>query len=760
MTFADDPTTATDVVIPSGKRGHIARTSSLVPVPSEGEDDAQSTATLVDDGKELDLHVLRLDLKLGPHGSATSPASLVSQLEKSSIANLIDERIDHAVNHVEKLKLRVQDTSSKVLVTGDLNAGKSTFVNALLRREVLPVDQQPLTSMFCEVHDAIENDGVEEVHVIQEGITYDIKDESTFKRAPISELESIVDCAETSSSQGVLKLYVSDMRAPSESLIHNGIVDISLIDAPGLNRDSIKTTALFARQEEIDVVVFVVSAENHFTLSAKEFLWTASNEKAYLFIVVNKFDQIRDKEKCKRLVLEQIKQLSPRTYEDASDLVHFVDSSAVQSPTASTSSFDNLEAALRTFVLVKRSKSKLHPVATFLSRLLGDVEFIASSNTILAEGEAQRARDDLARTRPVFEKMQNEREMLEDSLENVEDEGSSKAVAHTRKSLLAALEKVGQGEPGVDRGIMMPTYPGLLNIWEYATDVRRALLASLDAAVKAAEDDARSTTVAGVRQISNLADKHLPEGVERSRRVFMPEAMFSPKAKAGKRNSTSAIVAGGMYGLGIGLAQRSEMMEVSFFDIFDVQHQISVHFGDEKSTTTSEGESSSGALSVVSIGFGALSVAGGKALGPRGIVEGLVRVSDFFANENTRKWIAPVVGAVALGFTVYFVLELPQTVPRNIGRRIKHSLTDTADPSGNGQFVQAHEARVGKETRKVLRLASWDLRERFRVAMEERGKEVKVAEELERNALRAIEFFGQMTERTEAVRGKVEGSSN
>jgi predicted ATPase len=33
------------------------------------------------------------------------------------------------------LRTRVLDSSSRVLVTGDLNAGKSTLVNALLRRE-------------------------------------------------------------------------------------------------------------------------------------------------------------------------------------------------------------------------------------------------------------------------------------------------------------------------------------------------------------------------------------------------------------------------------------------------------------------------------------------------------------------------------------------------------------------------------------------------------------------------------------------------
>jgi mitofusin len=292
----------------------------------------------------------------------------------------------------------------------------------------------------------------------------------------------------------------------------------------------------------------------------------------------------------------------------------------------------------------------------------------------------------------------------------------------------------------------MPAYPGLLNIWEDARDVQRALLASLDTAVKTAEDEACSTTVNGVKQVANLVETHLPAGVERTRRVLMSEAMFSPKATAGERNSTSAVVAGGTYGLGLCPAQHNEILDVSFFDIFDVQHQTCLHFGGEK-TSNIDSDSSAGALSVVSIGFGALSVAGGKALGPRGIVEGLVRVSDFFSNENTHNWIAPVIGVVALDLTVYFGTDLLQTVPRNINRRIKHNLTDASTPSGCGQFVEAHLVRVSKETRKVLRLASWDFRERFRVVMEERGREVKTAEELGQDALRAIEFFGEVTNR-------------
>lgn len=63
--------------------------------------------------------------------------TLVSQLEKAFIANLLDKQIKSAISHVEKLCSCVQGMSSKVLVTGNFNAGKLMFVNALLGREIM-----------------------------------------------------------------------------------------------------------------------------------------------------------------------------------------------------------------------------------------------------------------------------------------------------------------------------------------------------------------------------------------------------------------------------------------------------------------------------------------------------------------------------------------------------------------------------------------------------------------------------------------------
>lgn len=211
-----------------------------------------------------DLNILSLDLKLG-HSSTD-----LSTLESKSIANLLTDRLDQSLRHLEKLHTRIADTSSKVLVTGDLNSGKSTFVNALLKRELLPADQQPCTSIFCEVLDAMLNDGLEQVHAIPNVETYNRLDPNTYHIIEMRHLYKVI--TEDYESYKMLKIYANDARTTQESLLHNGVVDIALIDSPGLNTDSIKTTAVFARQEEIDVVVFVVSAENHFTLSVKKHL--------------------------------------------------------------------------------------------------------------------------------------------------------------------------------------------------------------------------------------------------------------------------------------------------------------------------------------------------------------------------------------------------------------------------------------------------------------------------------------------------------
>lgn len=746
----------------SNERRQLKRSVTLLDESSLTEEPASVASS-----ESEDFSILQLDLNLGATRHAKA---LISNLERSSISALLDNRLSAALDHLNLLHARIHDAHSRVLVTGDLNAGKSTFVNALLRHsEVMPTDQQPLTTRFVEVVSARENNDVEEVHVLEPNVKYDPADASTHTVAPLDQLEKLATDTDNDPSAPPLRVFLREnsIGSSNPSILHNGVVDISLIDAPGLNRDSIKTTANFARQEEIDVVVFVVSAANHFTLSAKEFIWQAGHEKAHLFIVVNRFDQIKDKERCRRAVMEQIKQLSPDTYADAKDLVHFVDSAKVamgfedsddDSADDMDAAFSYLEQSLRSFVLVNRAKSKLGPAQNYTTHLLADVELLASANSVVANQERDVALKEISRVKPELDRMKRGKDSLEDGLVTEEESVTASAITNAKQSLRVALDRVGRGE--LAEGVPMPVYPGLLGAWDYAHEVRRALLSSLDIAVRSVEDSSRDITTGAVKTIGGLGDKHLPADVERSKRVFNANAMFFNHSSAKGRR-----VSGRQY-VGLGLAGNSALSNVSVSDIFDLQYHLfltdsvpseSPKLSPLKDLIPASMNNEVSGIGAASLALGAFSMAGGKTVALRSLLEGIVQLSELASNPVVRKWAGPAAGVIVAGAIAYVVYELPRTIPRNVGRHIRAQLlvTSGAHDEDETPFCEAEAERIGREVRKVMRLAAWDLRERFRAALEVRNEIVRQSEETAERATRALEWFTEVEQRVDLIRGQL-----
>lgn len=120
-------------------------------------------------------------------------AHLAAALNRETLASLLLSHVGNVKSHLGDLQERLTDGASRILITGDLNAGKSTFVNALLGREVAPVDQQPCTEVMCEISDAATcNDGKEEIHAVKKGSVYDRDVEATFVTYPIEKLSELV----------------------------------------------------------------------------------------------------------------------------------------------------------------------------------------------------------------------------------------------------------------------------------------------------------------------------------------------------------------------------------------------------------------------------------------------------------------------------------------------------------------------------------------------------------------------------------------
>ncbi|KDQ25847.1 hypothetical protein PLEOSDRAFT_1058073 [Pleurotus ostreatus PC15] len=791
MTFADDPSKETEVIV--GRQG-LSRSltlASIVDAPKSLGDSQSSPIEVAASQSLASLDTVST--------TTTSPASLVSHLEKSSIASLLGSRISAASAHLTNLEQRVKSPLSKVLVTGDLNAGKSTVVNRLLGREIVPVDQQPCTAAFCEVKDAKENAGVEEVHVCKEGKTYDVKDEETYTRHTLEELDTL---ATEGTDATMIKVYINDGAAPSNgssqdsdsqnsqsrshSLLSNPVTSLALIDAPGLNRDSLKTTALFASHTEIDVILFVVSAENHFTLSAKEFLWTAGREKRYVFVVVNKFGGIRDKERCRGVVGGQVKGLSPGTWEGRGMLVHFVEAGTKGMVNVkgkggkgeewdADEAFESMEAKLRKFVLEKRVTSKLLPAKTYLEGLLGDVELLLEANRIEAEGEQSRVlgllkgsgNDGAVGKEAEVKKMQEDEGGMEDELEDVEECGVRRVEGRVGDVLEQALEMVEQGNNALT--LSLPEYPGVWSVLQYARDVRRVMLEALDQAVRDVEDEARGVVEEGVNRVGEVGKKVLPEEVERERRrrVFRKEAMFA------REKTTAAVYRYGagnsvVGGLGLSLASREELLEVGLEDLFDYREWFGGYAA--AMTALSILGVSLGTLPLVSSHLGSLSLSGlgvslgagglglGALMGIRSLLEASVKVVDMIRDEEVRKWIAPVVGAVVLGSVGWVVVELPRSVPKSVGRRVgREVIVKEKDEEGEDVWIKAHTYRITRETRKVLRLAAWDVREKWRGVYDERVKEVRGMEEVVKKCEKAVGRMAVILGRCGEVRQGIVG---
>lgn len=792
------------VVSPVVQRKSLKRSVTFAPNVLDNPNTATTATTgtsLPDEMEMTDFSILRLDLSLGHGQTATSTmtmhraGSLMSSLERSSISRLLSSRLESSLSHLKNLEARVMSTNSRVLVTGDLNAGKSTFVNALLRRGgvdeegwptgVLPVDQQPLTGRFVEVFgdQFLGGDGRggggggrERVHIVKgKEADYDPEDELTYEERKLQDLIDLV--AEQEAEAPPLKIYLRapDQNLANPSILHNGILDISLIDAPGLNRDVIATTSNFTRNPTIDVIIFVVSAFNHFTLSAKEFILSAGQEKARMFIVVNRFDEVRDKEKCKRVVLEQIRQLSPKTWEERDELVHFVDSAQValrcsegvqgesldEKATELDAAFRKLESSLRSFVLINRAKSKLGPAENYLCHLLADVGLLASANSIVAEEARDKARLEMERVRPGLEAMLKGSVGLEEALGEEEEAVGGQVARVVKDNLTQALAAVGRGQTAVGSHVSLPPYPGFLGVWDYAIEVRKALLKSVEAAVMQLEDETRKITSNSISTVVELGDRHLPSDVERSKRVFNPLAMFAGTAAGASnasrpmpRRSTSQINA-----VGLNLVGRSELATVSLADVFDLNHYVlavkSTLTGGKASDDGSNGEIT--ILGAASIAAGAVGIFGGKALGLRHALESVVSVSEILGDQAARRWAAPVAGAIVLGLAWYVVQDLPTAIPRNVGRHIQAMLESgeaamLVGDAGSATYTDLQSARMQREARKVVRLASWDLRERFRAALEEKNNIVKQSEEDEKHAGRALEYFVGVQARVEDIK--------
>ena len=175
------------------------------------------------------------------------------------------------------LRDRLDSARLRVLVVGEAKRGKSTLVNALLGREVLPAGVTPLTAVPAAV--VLARPGEEGIEVAFTSAGSD--------RFPLSELDLFgTERGNPGNCRHVSAITVG-VNAP---ILARGV---EIVDTPGTGSVHAHNTAAAAEAlPSMDAAIFVLTADPPVSASERELLREVAGLSVALFVVLNKADYL------------------------------------------------------------------------------------------------------------------------------------------------------------------------------------------------------------------------------------------------------------------------------------------------------------------------------------------------------------------------------------------------------------------------------------------------------------------------------------
>ena len=254
--------------------------------------------------------IIEMDVETRYEGDRQRRTELSQQVErvKQALASLDMEAEQLSM---DRLKTIVESETFKVLVLGEFNAGKSTFINALLGKEILPSYAKPATAIINEIKWAEQPSAL--LHFREEG-----KDALVVEA---DELEKYVVIQDTADEVVENPYSHVELFWPID-LCRN---HVEVIDSPGLNESTVREKVTLDYLNKVDAVVFVMSALRLGpSMNEQETIETLKKTgHDELFFVVNQFDLLR-KQKDQEDVIERAKEQFSKYGRDREKSIHFI----------------------------------------------------------------------------------------------------------------------------------------------------------------------------------------------------------------------------------------------------------------------------------------------------------------------------------------------------------------------------------------------------------------------------------------------------
>lgn len=245
-------------------------------------------------------------------------------------------------------------------ILGEFKRGKSTVINALLGKEIMPADILPATATMNRV-------------------TYDLQPhaellmmDGSSKQIPVEELRYYVTKLTDSCEAAAAQVEEAVVYYPCQ-FCRNGV---DIVDTPGLNDDERMTRITEEVIPKLDTIIMVLTYDSPLSMSEAEFIRNKilTSDISRLVFLVNKMDCIR-RAKDRERVLEEIRSKIQRAVSDKTAELYGEDSQEYRTAQQ------------------KLANVKVYPYSALNAldgKLEGDEELIASSGTV--EFEAMLAR--------------------------------------------------------------------------------------------------------------------------------------------------------------------------------------------------------------------------------------------------------------------------------------------------------------------------------------------------------------------------------
>lgn len=354
------------------------------------------------------------------------------------------------LKELDTLYERISSDDFVVLVAGEFKTGKSTTINAMLGRKVLPAWAVPTTAVLCVVR-------WNEKPVAR---LYELDPASpsghsrAFTEIPVADLVNHVTIDELDPDRPS-PWGLAEIDWPLD-LCRNGVI---VVDSPGLNEHPDRSRITTGYLGRADAIVFVSDATRALSASERDFLNLHIKAQGHedVFFVCNRINQVDDQVEQDR-VRNRVRLVLNNDWKPRENRIFFVNAKAAldgrQSGNAALvegSGMPGFERHLEQFLSTDRARLKVIPPAHQLQRLASEArEGIERQRTML-DRDVDDLRAAYERAQQPLQQLERERQLITRLIDQHMSETRAEVEESARRRLLAAADACPQWAKEVER---------------------------------------------------------------------------------------------------------------------------------------------------------------------------------------------------------------------------------------------------------------------------------------------------------------------